>query len=156
MNASINLNSQKTSSETKQAGRKMRMLVAVLLLITGTWFATACSSSDSDPGLDGDLSIQVDGPAGMGMFVSYATWNGSAEEFDFDGTTATIPESGSYTMNIDGSGFDGLEVVVSLFDDEGSALVSLLSDGSVVADTDSPDSDGDYVITVGNFPDFDF
>ncbi|MCH8557656.1 MAG: hypothetical protein LAT84_07540 [Balneolia bacterium] len=156
MNVPYTIESQKQTFEIRKAVGKMRMLLAVLLLITGTWFATACSSSSDDPGLDGDLSIQIDGPPGTGMFVSYATWDASAQELDFDGTTANLPESGEFTMNIEGSGFDGLEVVVSLFDEESTVLVALLSDGSLVADTDNPDSDGDYVITVGNFPNFDF
>ncbi|MCH8568200.1 MAG: hypothetical protein LAT67_08050 [Balneolales bacterium] len=144
------------SSTSTHIQRLNRYFSIFIILIAGAWFAAACSSSSSDPGLDGDLSIQVSGPEGLGMFVSYATWDSGSQEMDFDGTTASIPASGTYTMNIDGSGFDGLEVVVSLFDENASVVVSLLSDGEIVAESDSPDDEDMYVITVGDFPDFDF
>ncbi len=116
---------------------------------------TACSSSSSSDNLDGQLSVELLGPADVGFSISISTWDG--DEFEGEAFTDVIPESGVFSAEIDPGDYEGVEVAASIFGEENpDAVLRLLSDGDLVAETDTPTDDDFFLLVVGDFPDFDF
>ncbi len=132
-----------------------KLLAIILILSTGIAL-TACDSSSSDSNdLDGELSVEVIGPAGTSFSLSYSLWDG--ESLEGEAGTETIPESGEFSELIGSGNYEGGTVAVSVFS-EGNPeiLLRLLNDGDLVAETDTPSDDQIYEIEVGDLPDFDF
>lgn len=90
-------------------------------------------------------------PAESGFFLTYYSWDGNVGEFNSE--TIAVPESGTFTYNVSGSGFLGFGVILGPFGDIDGVRLSLLSDGEVIAETTTPQPDGAYELEVGNIPD---
>ncbi|AXJ01747.1 hypothetical protein CYPRO_2505 [Cyclonatronum proteinivorum] len=114
---------------------------------------SGCSSSgsDSEPGLDGDLTIEVQAPAESAFFLTYYTWDGNTG--DFNSETITIPQSGLFEYNVEGSDFVGFGIILGPIGDVEAVNLALLSDGEIIAETDQPVADGAYELEFGTIPD---
>lgn len=117
---------------------------------------TACDSSSSsdNASLDGEITIEATAPAGSGFFLTVELWDG--EEADFAFETITVPESGVFTYDVEGGPFVGVGAILGPIGDVDGVRLAILSDGNVLAETTTPDSDGAYTVEVGTIPDFDF
>lgn len=136
----------------------MRIITFKLIFIAVLMFTfMACSSdSDSDNGgsasLDGELTVETTAPQGSGFFLTVATWDGN--NGDFTSETITIPQSGRHIFEIENGNYEGVEITLGPIGEIESVRLSLLSDGEVIAETETPVSDGAYMLTVGSIPDF--
>lgn len=136
----------------------MRKFTLNLLLISALvlTFAACSSDSDSDNGgsasLDGELTVETTAPQGSVFFLTVATWDGNNGDFTSD--TITIPQGGQHTFEIENGNYEGIEITLGPVGEIESVRLSLLSDGEVIAETESPVSDGAYMLTVGSIPDF--
>lgn len=127
-------------------------LFTAIIIATGL---TACdSSSSSDSASLDNITIEATAPAGSGFFLTVELWDG--EEADFEFQTITIPESGVFTVDVEGGPFVGVGAILGPIGDVDGVRLAILSDGDVVAETTTPDSDGAYTVEVGTIPDFDF
>ncbi len=115
---------------------------------------TACdSSSSSDSQTFDNITIETTAPAGSNFFKTVYFWDG--EEADFEFESITIPESGVFTFGLDGGPYVGVGATLGPIGDVDGVRLAILSNGDVVAETSTPDSDGSYNIEVGNIPDID-
>lgn len=136
----------------------MRKVTLNLLLISALvlTFAACSSDSDSDNGssanLDGELTVETIAPQGSGFILTVATWDGNSGDFTTE--TINIPQNGQHIFEIEDGNYEGIEITLGPIGEVESVRLSLLSDGEVIAETESPVSDGAYMLTVGSIPDF--
>ncbi len=130
----------------------LNKLLTVTLIFSLAALFTACdtsSSGDSD-NLDGELTVEMQGPPGTSFMFSYQTWDG--EEFEVGASGRQIPESGVFTTDLDSGSYVGVEVRAEFMGDESpDAVLRLLNDEDIVGESDTPEEDGSLIVRVGDF-----
>ena len=134
---------------------KCRRLSIVLFIGLLACALTACDSGgDNSPGLDGDLSVRVEGPSGVGAGYSQSLFDDTG--VDIDATNVTISDDGAWTKDLKTDDLDGdlvgVQIEVTTSSEEGITL-QLRSDGEVFKEDTDPEQQGGgnhYVVEVGN------
>lgn len=127
------------------------VLVAGALAIS----LTACDSGGGNGNpLDGDLSVRIEGPSGLGIGYSQSLFDDGG--VDIDATNVTIPDDGAWTRDLSTEDLDGdlvgVRIEATTASEEGVTL-QLLSDGEVFQeDTEPEDRSGSelYVVEAGD------
>lgn len=120
---------------------------------------TGCGLFGDDDHLDGNLTVEVEAPAGTSIQFTTETWDG--ESYDGSSETVSIPDSEMLEEDIENGNYEGVRAQVSYgFRGEPDYLVlRLLSDGEVIDETSTPEEDGDfegmYIVEEGDFPDWE-
>ncbi len=130
----------------------LKKLLTITLIISVVTLLTACDSSSSNDieNLDGQLTVEVQGPPGQSFFFSYQTWDG--EELEVGTSTNQIPDDGVFSTPLDPGNYEGVEVRTEFFGDETpDVILRLLNEGDVVGETNTPAEDGSLIIRVGDF-----
>ncbi|MCC5934244.1 MAG: hypothetical protein LAT75_13125 [Candidatus Cyclonatronum sp.] len=127
-------------------------LTLIILLLAGALLASCSSSGSSNdtPGLDGNLTIEVQAPVESAFFLTYYTWDGN--EGNFNSETITIPQSGTFTYNVEDGNYIGFGIILGPIGDIAGVRLALLADGEVLEETTTPTAEGGYEIEVGSIP----
>jgi hypothetical protein len=128
------------------------MLIAILLSVG----LIACDSDNNgSQSIDGELSVLIQGPEGTQVFLNTETWDG--EEFTADFNMVQIQANNQVRYEFDEGSFIGARAIASFLSETPptGVTVALKSDGSVLTESNSLNSDGEIIVEFGDMPDWD-
>lgn len=132
----------------------IKRLLSVISIISFTsLFAISCST-DSGGGvsLDGDLRYQVEGSEGETIYLSVNRYTESGGSFETIGEV-TVSSSGTAEGDLQDGNYTGFQLQGSgQGGNEPNVTLKLLGDGDVLGEADEPNSNGIFMVEVGNIP----
>lgn len=137
----------------------IRYSIHTFLIVFLMTSVTGCGLFGDDDHLDGNLTVEVEAPAGTSIQFTTETWDG--ESYEGNSETVSIPDSEVLEEDIEDGNYEGVRAQVSygFGDDPDYLVLRLLSDGEEIDETSSPEEDGDfegmYIVEEGDFPDWE-
>jgi hypothetical protein len=119
----------------------------------------AACGTDSDDGssasLNGDLSFEVESSSAVDVLISRNYFDGSSIDFQLVESEPFPEGGGTISGDLEDGDYEAYQLAASLQGGVSADLtLRLISDGEVLGETSEANSDGIYVVQVGEFPDF--
>ncbi|MFB6231975.1 MAG: hypothetical protein ABEL04_12565 [Salinibacter sp.] len=137
------------------AAHAARLVIAALIVGLLSVGLTACDSGGGGGNpLNGDLSVRIEGPSGLGIGYSQSLFEDTG--VSVDGTNITLPDDGVWTKDLSKEDLEGelvgVRIEATTSSEEGITL-QLLSDGEAFQKDTEPEQQGGgnlYVVEAGN------
>lgn len=136
--------------------RRIKLAFSILSSTFLLLFMSACSTnSGGGVSLDGDLRYMVEGSEGESLFLSYGSYTSNGGTFETIGSV-TIGSSGSVEGDLEDGDFTGYQLQGSpQGSDNPDITLKLMSDGEVLGETSEVNSNGIFMVEVGEIPSFE-